>query len=216
MIAVAGLGFSSAARADSGSISFKVIKAGFIVGGSGGSGTLTFHGKRYGLSIGGISYGFTFGASETRFHGTVSNIHRPSDVSGVYAAGNVGDRAHQPERRGAIAHRLFGRRHRQRGLERPGDHGEVNGEVGAGFRYALSGVTLASLICPTGCGRACSRRHVSAAPHAFAASVSGRLRGGAFAQAAQSADLGGATPPDTAGAVRPRFHTWGAASRFSD
>lgn len=90
MIAVAGLGFSSAARADSGSISFKVIKAGFIVGGSGGSGTLTFHGKRYGLSIGGISYGFTFGASETRFHGTVSNIHRPSDVSGVYAAGNVG------------------------------------------------------------------------------------------------------------------------------
>ena len=90
MIAVAGLGFSSAARADSGSISFKVIKAGFIVGGSGGSGTLTFHGKRYQLSIGGISYGFTFGASETRFHGTVSNIHRPSDVSGVYAAGNVG------------------------------------------------------------------------------------------------------------------------------
>jgi len=90
MIAVAGLGFSSAARADSGSISFKVIKAGFIVGGSGGSGTLTFHGKRYRLSIGGISYGFTFGASETRFHGTVSNIYRPSDVSGVYAAGNVG------------------------------------------------------------------------------------------------------------------------------
>ena len=90
MIAVAGLGFSSAARADSGSISFKVIKAGFIVGGSGGSGTLTFHGKRYRLSIGGISYGFTFGASETRFHGTVSNIHRASDVSGVYAAGNVG------------------------------------------------------------------------------------------------------------------------------
>ena len=90
MIAVAGLGFSSAARADSGSISFSVIKAGFVVGGSGGSGTLTFHGKRYGLSIGGISYGFTFGASETRFHGTVSNIHRPSDVSGVYAAGNVG------------------------------------------------------------------------------------------------------------------------------
>jgi hypothetical protein len=90
LIAVAGLGFSSVARADSGSISFSVIKAGFVIGGSGGSGTLTFHGKRYRLSIGGISYGFTFGASETRFHGTVSNIHRPSDVSGVYAAGNVG------------------------------------------------------------------------------------------------------------------------------
>jgi hypothetical protein len=90
LIAMVGLGISSAARADSGSISFSVIKAGFIVGGSGGSGTLTFHGKRYRLGIGGISYGFTFGASETRFHGTVSNIHRASDVAGVYAAGNVG------------------------------------------------------------------------------------------------------------------------------
>jgi hypothetical protein len=90
LIALAGVGFASAARADSGSISFSVIKAGFVVGGSGGSGTLTFHGKSYRLGIGGISYGFTFGASETRFHGTVSNISRPSDVSGVYAAGNVG------------------------------------------------------------------------------------------------------------------------------
>jgi hypothetical protein len=78
------------ARADSGGISFTVVKAGFVVGGSGGSGTLTFQGKRYALGIGGISYGFTFGASSTRFHGTVSNIHRPSDVAGVYAAGNVG------------------------------------------------------------------------------------------------------------------------------
>ncbi len=68
----------------------QVIKAGFVVGGSGGSGTLNFHGRSYRLGIGGISYGFTFGASETRFHGTVSNIHRASDVAGVYAAGNVG------------------------------------------------------------------------------------------------------------------------------
>jgi hypothetical protein len=85
-----GAAFTSAAHADSGTISFKVIKAGFIVGGSGGSGTLNFHGHSYPLGIGGISYGFTFGASETRFHGTVSNINRASDVSGVYAAGNVG------------------------------------------------------------------------------------------------------------------------------
>jgi hypothetical protein len=37
-----------------------------------------------------LSYGFTFGASETRFRGTVSNIRGPGDVAGVYAAGNVG------------------------------------------------------------------------------------------------------------------------------
>jgi hypothetical protein len=90
LIALAGLAVSSAAFADSGGIRFKVIKAGFVVGGSGGSGTLTFQGRRYALGIGGISYGFTFGASETWFHGTVSNIHSPGDVSGVYAAGNVG------------------------------------------------------------------------------------------------------------------------------
>jgi hypothetical protein len=90
LTAVVGAGLSSAAFAASGSISFKVIKAGFVVGGSGGSGTLSFNGHHYRLGIGGISYGFTFGASETRFHGTVSNIHRASDVSGVYAAGNVG------------------------------------------------------------------------------------------------------------------------------
>jgi hypothetical protein len=90
LVALAAAAFASPARADSGSISFRVIKAGFVVGGSGGSGTLTFHGRRYSLGIGGISYGFTFGASETRFHGTVSNIRGPGDVSGVYAAGNVG------------------------------------------------------------------------------------------------------------------------------
>src|SRR5579885_209458 len=91
LIAAATLaGAATAAYADSGSISFSVLKAGFVVGGSGGSGTLFFHGQRYQLGIGGVSYGFTFGASETRFHGTVSNIRSPHDVSGVYAAGNVG------------------------------------------------------------------------------------------------------------------------------
>jgi hypothetical protein len=90
LIALTVAAFSSAAFADSGSISFSVLKAGFVVGGSGGSGTLNFKGKRYRLGIGGISYGFTFGASETRFHGTVSNIHKASDVAGVYVAGNVG------------------------------------------------------------------------------------------------------------------------------
>ena len=90
LAAMAALSVSSAAYADSGSISFRVIKAGIIVGGSGGSGTLTFQGRSYPIGIGGISYGFTFGASETRFHGTVTNIRSPGDVAGVYAVGNVG------------------------------------------------------------------------------------------------------------------------------
>jgi len=81
---------SSAAQADSGRIDFNVVKAGFVIGGQAGSGTLTFRGKRYPISIGGISYGFTFGASDTRFSGRVSNIRGPSDVAGVYAAAGAG------------------------------------------------------------------------------------------------------------------------------
>jgi hypothetical protein len=78
------------ARADSGSISFRVLKAGWIIGASGGSGTLVFHGQRYPISIGGLSYGFVFGGSETFFHGTVSHISSPADVAGIYGAGGAG------------------------------------------------------------------------------------------------------------------------------
>jgi hypothetical protein len=85
---LAGLG--SAAHADSGTISFKVFKGGWVIGGSAGSGTLVFHGRRYPVSIGGLSFGLVFGGSETFFHGTVSHINRPSDVSGVYGAAGAG------------------------------------------------------------------------------------------------------------------------------
>ena len=84
------IGGASAASAADGSISIRILKAGFVVGGSAGEGVLTFQGRKYPLSVGGLSYGFTFGASETRLHGTVRNIQRPSDVSGVYAQGGAG------------------------------------------------------------------------------------------------------------------------------
>ena len=85
----AGAGFSPA-KADSGAIQFNVVKAGFVIGGSAGSGTLRFHGRIYPISIGGISYCFTFGASDTRFHGRVTNIRRPQDVAGIYGAAGAG------------------------------------------------------------------------------------------------------------------------------
>jgi hypothetical protein len=90
LTAMFGLGFSTAAMADSGTISIRIVKAGFVIGGSAGSGTLRFHGRNYPLSIGGLSYGFTFGASETRFHGRVTNIRRASDVAGVYGQAGAG------------------------------------------------------------------------------------------------------------------------------
>jgi hypothetical protein len=83
---LAGFGPTSTARADGGGISFRVIKAGWVIGGSAGSGVLFFHGQRYPISIGGLSAGFVFGASETRFHGSVSHINSPYDVAGVYGA----------------------------------------------------------------------------------------------------------------------------------
>lgn len=91
LLALAALiGAASMASAADGSISIRIVKAGFVVGGSAGDGVLTFQGRKYPLSVGGLSYGFTFGASETRLHGTVRNIRRPSDVSGVYAQGSAG------------------------------------------------------------------------------------------------------------------------------
>jgi hypothetical protein len=94
LTAVVGVGVASliatSAYADSGRINFTVLKAGWVIGGSGGSGTLHFHGRRYPISIGGISAGFVFGASETRFRGRVSHIRRPSDVAGVYVAAGGG------------------------------------------------------------------------------------------------------------------------------
>lgn len=91
LLAIAALvGAASVANADDGTIIIRIFKAGFVIGGSAGEGMLTFQGRSYPLSIGGLSYGFTFGASETRFHGTVTHIRSPHDVSGVYAAGGAG------------------------------------------------------------------------------------------------------------------------------
>lgn len=81
---------STACHADSGTIRLSVVKGGWFVGASGGSGTLTFRGRQYPLSIGGLSAGLVFGLSQTEFVGRVTNINRPSDVAGVYGAAGAG------------------------------------------------------------------------------------------------------------------------------
>lgn len=90
LIAIVGTAVSSATYADTGTIRVSLVKAGWFIGGSGGSGMLTFHGRRYPLSIGGLSAGLVFGASGINFVGTVRNIYRPSDVAGVYGAAGAG------------------------------------------------------------------------------------------------------------------------------
>jgi hypothetical protein len=90
LVALATLAGLSAAHADSGTVTLTIYKAGWIIGGSGGSGVLNFHGRIYPLSTGGLDYGLVFGGSKTVLHGTVSNIWRPSDVAGVYGAAGAG------------------------------------------------------------------------------------------------------------------------------
>lgn len=79
-----------AANADVGGVRLRILKGGWVIGAQGGSGVLSFRGRNYPLSVGGLSVGFTFGAAETRLVGRVRNINRPSDVAGVYAQGGAG------------------------------------------------------------------------------------------------------------------------------
>ena len=90
LTALVGAGFASAAYADCGSVHMRVFKAGWFIGGSGGDGVLVFHGRRYPLSIGGLSAGLVFGASETRLSGSVCHISSARDVEGVYGAAGAG------------------------------------------------------------------------------------------------------------------------------
>ncbi len=90
VIAIVGAGLSSAAYADSGTVRLSIVKGGWFIGASGGSGTLTFKGRRYPLSVGGLDAGLVFGASQTDLTGRVHNIRRPQDVAGVYGAAGAG------------------------------------------------------------------------------------------------------------------------------
>src|SRR5262245_15424371 len=75
--------------ADSGTVRFRVTKAGFIVGAGGGTGTLVFHGKSYPLSVGGISVG-TIGAASADVVGRAYNLRSPQDIVGTYSAVGAG------------------------------------------------------------------------------------------------------------------------------
>src|SRR5450432_2936767 len=69
LTAFAGATLSSAALAEEGTVSLVIYKAGWIIGGSGGSGVLNFQGRRYPLSTGGLDYGLVFGGSKTVLRG---------------------------------------------------------------------------------------------------------------------------------------------------
>jgi hypothetical protein len=91
IVAAGAMLFASlAVAAADGTIDLTLYKAGFIVGGSGGSGTLKFKGKSYPVDIGGVSLGATIGASKAELIGEVYNLKQPSDIEGTYAAVQAG------------------------------------------------------------------------------------------------------------------------------
>src|SRR5215831_9539182 len=78
----------SQSYAETGSVRFNIVKAGFIVGIGGGSGTLNFQGRDYRLSIGGINVG-TIGASAVDLVGTAENLRTATDIIGTYSQGSA-------------------------------------------------------------------------------------------------------------------------------
>jgi hypothetical protein len=87
---VVAFGPAFAEEQPSAKIQFEIYKAGLVVGVSGGSGTLTYEGKDYPLSIGGISLGATIGVSKADFVGDVFNLSAPEDIEGVYSGAKAG------------------------------------------------------------------------------------------------------------------------------
>ncbi len=78
------LALLSLAHADTGSVHLRVNKAGFIVGVGGGTGVLTFKGKHYRLTLGGIGAG-TIGVAGAELVGTATHLHTAGDIVGVYS-----------------------------------------------------------------------------------------------------------------------------------
>ena len=73
------------ASAQSAKIELHIGKAGFIIGASGGHGTLYYEGAAIPLTIGGVSIGLTIGISSADLRGNVYNLTVPADIAGTYS-----------------------------------------------------------------------------------------------------------------------------------
>ena len=83
--ATAMLMSASSAQAMTCRISMNITKGGFVVGASGGSGTLNCDGQRYRIRVSGLNAGLVIGMSKMSLHGTARHLRRVSDIEGTYA-----------------------------------------------------------------------------------------------------------------------------------
>ncbi|MCP3444351.1 hypothetical protein [Bradyrhizobium sp. CCGUVB14] len=69
-----------------GQVRVKIVKAGLLVGGGVGSGTLVYRGKTYPFRVSGLSFGITAGATIGRLDGWASDIREVGDFAGTYSS----------------------------------------------------------------------------------------------------------------------------------
>jgi hypothetical protein len=79
--------YSQGSTAD---IRIEILSGGFIIGASGGNGSLFYQGREYPLGIGGLSIGATIGLAKTELVGRVYNLRKVSDIAGTYTAREAG------------------------------------------------------------------------------------------------------------------------------
>jgi hypothetical protein len=77
-------------HAISGAVRVTVAKAGFIVGGGGGRGILTFRHRNYPFTVQGLSLGLTAGASVNKLVGRAEYMNELRDFAGTYSVVGVG------------------------------------------------------------------------------------------------------------------------------
>jgi hypothetical protein len=85
----AALAHAPAQAEPSGKVRISQVQVAFLVSGNVGGGTLTFKGREYDFTVGGLGYG-GIGAQKIEARGEVYNLKRIEDFEGAYAQGRVG------------------------------------------------------------------------------------------------------------------------------
>jgi len=79
-----GLALAAETKRPAGSVSIEEKQFGLILGGSAGSGTLTFKGKKYPFKLKGLSAGANVGISKMSAAGSVYDLQQIADFPGTY------------------------------------------------------------------------------------------------------------------------------------
>jgi hypothetical protein len=87
---VASMSAVTPSSAVTGSVRVTVTKAGFIVGGGGGRGVLTFRHRNYPFTVQGLGLGFTAGASVNKLLGHAEGMNEVGDFIGTYSVVGAG------------------------------------------------------------------------------------------------------------------------------